>query len=523
MFSPKQLLINCITLLCLEHRPGVATSPSNELIAQILEGLPLPEGTIDHDHGRLTFLELRKTALWLNTRTADNFPSEPEMLQTLQISCREESFLYEAVVGVLLTPLPEVKDVIKLIHSYRNNMQQHLTDQSIADIVREYSHQLAFKRGAITDVVSFITDMGERLEPLIAAKGRSKHPAQMGSIDFSDLGNIAEYFQAVQTLLSTEGALRTGWKCLNRMLGKVGALKRGEFGIVSGLQHHFKSGFMLSLFAHICMFNKPVLRDATLRPLLLFVTFENEIPDNLLWLYTYLKENETGIVVNPAEINLEEASSYVSARLRESGFEVMMERFDPTEFSASAFTQFLDGLRAEGYELQMLFIDYLNMMSKTGIDAKIAGDDIRLLFRRIRNYTSPRGITCVTPHQLSSEAMQLTRDNVEDFVKAVANKGYYDGCKRLGQEPDLEIFIHIVRINGKAYFTMQRGKHRNTVTPEKDQGGIMEFKAVGTLPWDVDKDDDYSLASIGGGSLHDDDDEGGGDAWWGGGALKQAA
>jgi hypothetical protein len=522
MFSPKQLLINCITLLCLEHRPGVATSPSNELIAQIIESLPLPEGTVDFDHGRQTFLELRKSALWLNSRHEDGFPSEPELMQLLQISCREESFLYESVASVLLTPMPEIKDVIKLIHSYRGNMQQYLTDQSIANIIKEYSHQLAFKRGAITDVVGFITDMGEKLQPLIAAKSRSKHPAMMGSVDFGNTDEVGQYFTDVKTLLSTEGALRSGWKGLNRMLGKVGAFKRGEFVLISALQHHFKSGFMLSLLAQFCLFNKPWLRDKTLTPLILFVTFENEIPDNLLWLYTYLKESETGQPVVAGDIDINEASAYVSARLRESGFEVKMERFDPTEFTAAGFTQFLDGLRAEGYEIQALLIDYLNMLSKTGIDAKIAGDDIRLLFRRIRNYTSPRGITCITPHQLSSEAMQLTRDNVEDFVKVVANKGYYDGCKRLGQEPDLEIFLHIVRINGKAYLTMQRGKHRNTITAEKDQGVILPFWPVGFLQWDIDKEEEFTLASVGGGQLGDDDDEGG-DAWWGGGAMKQAA
>lgn len=511
MFSPKQLLVNCITLLCLEHREGVATSPSNELIGTILESLPVPEGTVDTDHGKQTYFELRKLLTWLNSRPATDFPTESELLQQVQVACREEGFLYEAIANALFEPISDTKLLIKKIHSYRKNMQSYINDELITKILKDYNHQLTFKRGTVANVTDLITEMGSKLEPLVSAKTRSAHPAQMGHMDFSETEGVSKYFDDVKSLMSTDGAFRTGWQAINRMLGKVGAIKRGEFGIVGGLQHNFKSGFMLSLFVHFCLFNKPFLRDKTRKPLILFVTFENEIPDNLLWIYKYLKENETGMEVPELDVTPAEAAEYVGMRLRETGFEVMMERFDPTEFSAASFTNYLDGLMADGYELQMLVIDYLNMLPKTGLEAKVAGDDIRLLFRRIRNYTAPRGIACLTPHQLSSEALQLTRDNVEDLVRTVANKGFYDGCRRLGQEPDLEMFIHIVRVNGQAYLTIARGKHRNTVTPEKDQYACLPFQKIGTIPWDIDKEVEITVATPGGGALGSDAEE----PWWG--------
>ncbi len=510
MFSPKQLLINCATLLCLEHREGVATSPSNELVSNILNSLPIPESTIDHDHGRQTFLELRSAVMWLNTRTEDNFPTDAEVLQQIQVACREENFLYEALMNALMEKYPDVKSVVKVIQSYRANLNQHLNDERILSILKEYSHKFTFKRNAIHDIAAEVTEMGSKLEPYLEARTKQKHPAMMGSMDFGDPEGLTQHFKDVKVALSTEGALKFGWKGFNRMLGKVGAVRRGEFCTVGGLQHNFKSGFMLSLFTQAALFNKPQLRDETRTPLLLFITYENEIPDNLMWIYQYLKENDTGEPVVVSEVNVEEASAYVSERLRETGFEVRMHRFDPSDFTVASLIGFLDGIYADGYEIVGLFIDYLNMMSKSGIDAKVAGDDIRLLFRRVRNYCAPRGIACITPHQLSSDALQLTRENVEDFVKVVANKGYYDGCRRLGQEPDLEIFIHILKVNGASYLTVQRGKHRNTVTPEKDLYVCLPFKEVGTIPWDVDKDEEISLAMPGGGPLGSDNEV----AWW---------
>lgn len=509
MFSPKQLLINCITLLCLEHREGVATSPSTELVNNILQSLPIPESSVDHDHGRQTFLELRNLASWLASKAGGEFPTAAEILQQVQVACREESYLYEAVMNPLMEKYDDVKDVIKVIQSYRSHLTQHLNEEKIIKVLKDYHQRLVFKRGQVTDLVDEIVEMGNKLEPLIQARTRQKHPAMMDSMDFSDQETLAQYFQEVKVNLSTEGALKTGWQGVNRMLGSVGALKRGEFVVVGGLQHNFKSGFMLSLFTQIALFNKPFLRDSTRKPLLLFVSFENEITDNLLWIYRYLKENETGEAVVDSQVDITEASAYVSERLRETGFEVRMDRFDPTEFSPASFIGYLDSFQADGYEIVGLFVDYLNMLPKTGIEAKTAGDDIRLLFRRMRNYCSPRGITFISPHQLSSDALQLTRENVEDFVKVVANKGYYDGCRRLGQEPDLEIFIHIVKVNGQSYLTIHRGKHRSAVTAERNQYVVLPFKDVGTIPWDIDGED-TTLAMPGGGVVGSDHEE----AWW---------
>lgn len=508
MSSPKHLLVSCITLLCLEQRPDSPASPSNELINKVLDNLELRETTVDHEHGKQTFLELKKYVGDLNVKVKVNFPDMAETLQTVQVICREETYLYDAIYNGIKEDFPNGMAIMHRINSYRRSLNEYINDEIIKNILKEYSSKLLFNNRGNLDVAGLVNEMGAKLDPYVKARAESRHPAEVGSIDFSKPDEVEEMFAAVKTLLSHEGALRTGWKAFNRMLGSTGAFRRGEFIIGGGLQHNFKSGLAMCLLTHICLFNKPFLRDRTKRPLIVFVTLENEITDNLLFIYKYLKENETGISILTKDIDVNEAAQYVCARLEESGFSVKMIRFDPTEFTIAAFTNYLDGLAAEGYELQMLFVDYLNMLPKTGLDAKVAGDDIRLLFRRLRNYTSSRAITVFTPHQLSSDALQLTRDNVEDFVKIVANRGYYDGCRRLGQEPDLEVLFHKVVFKGKSYLTFQRGKHRNTVTREDDQYFILPFDDVGTIPWDEDKEIDYSLKSIPGmniSGLIDDD------------------
>lgn len=509
MFTPKHLLVNCATLLCLENRDGINTSSSNDIVGEVLEMLPIPETTVDHDHGRQTFLELRQIVIWLKGKSKEEFPTDQEVLQSVQVACKEQTYLFEAIMTPLMDSYESEEDVIKLIRNLRSSLFKYLNNEKIRQLVKDVSHKLIFKKESY-DPLDEIRSLVEQLEPYMEGGGQMSHTSMMGEMDFAKKESISHFFDIAKEAMSTEGALRLGWKGLNRMLGKIGALKRGEFVTVGGLQHNFKSGFMLSLFVQMVLFNKPFLRDRTKKPLIVFFTFENEIQDNLLWIYKYIYENETGQAVIDSEINTEEATQFVIDRLRSTGFEVKMYRFDPTNVTGSEFVSILDGLIADGYEIVSLFIDYLNMLSKQGIEAKVAGDDIRLLFRRLRNYTAPRFITTITPHQLSSDALQLTRDNVDDFVKVIANKGYYDGCRRLGQEPDLELMIHIVQVNGESFLTIGRGKHRNTVTPKEDQYCVLPFMPIGTIPWDVDKDYEITRKMPGGGEIGSENET----AWW---------
>ncbi|AEH03557.1 DnaB-like replicative helicase [Pseudomonas phage PhiPA3] len=389
MSSPKQLLVQCVTLLCLEHREDSPAAPSTELISEIINTLEVRDTTVDHDHGRQTFLELRKLVGDLNSKAKHDFPSLAEVLQAVQVSCREENYLYEAVVNGVKEDFPDGMSIMRAINSRRSALNAHLNDEKIKQIVREYSQKLLFNRGGSGDIAGAINEMGAKLDPYVKARAESRHPAEMGCLDFSEPEAVEDFFEQVQTTLSADGAFKTGWKGFNRILGSLGAFRRGEFITTAALQHNFKSYMLMLLFSHIALFNRPFMRDKTKKPLLLFVTLENEISDNLLTIYKYIRENETGEEIIVADIDKREAAAYVCARLQENGFNVKMIRFDPTEFTIGGFTNYLDGLQSQGYEIQMLMVDYLNMLPKTGLDAKVAGDDIRLLFRRMRNYTTP--------------------------------------------------------------------------------------------------------------------------------------
>jgi hypothetical protein len=123
------------------------------------------------------------------------------------------------------------------------------------------------------------------------------------------------------------------------------------------------------------------------------------------------------------------------------------------------------------------------------------------MFRRLRNFFAPRLTLFLTPHQLSTEAKRLIREGQADFVKLINGKGYYDGCQRLDQEVDGEMYQHIEIVNGKSFLTLQRGKHRKTKqTPINDRYFVLPLHPIGDLMDDVEGSD-TTLRRPGGGPI----------------------
>jgi hypothetical protein len=102
------------------------------------------------------------------------------------------------------------------------------------------------------------------------------------------------------------------------------------------------------------------------------------------------------------------------------------------------------------------------------------------------------------------------RQGIEDFVKEIEGKGYYDSCGTIDQEVDLELFIHIVKVNGESYLTVQRGKHRKVKpTPEKHRYFVLPFSPVGGVRDDV-LGQDTARKHAGGGVIGSADER----PWW---------
>ena len=509
--NSKLLLIKAITLL---YRESVLNSPngsSGTLVAEVISLIPIPEDTMDLNTGRDIIINLRTTALWL-AESVNERHERATVLQRIRVNVSNDDSLYDAFITGI-DGAAENEDANKnACIAIKKELRNYVKQIRVKEIISKASHRARFEESSI-DWKSFVKDVTGQLEPYIGSDADEISPAHVDSVNLSDAVGVKRVLAAAMSEISDSGILQTQWQGVNRMMGDYMGMRRGDFVVVGALQHNFKTGFTLGIAKGWALYNKAVPDVPGKKPMIMHISVENNLTDNLLWLYTSLKENETGQPCSTTDVDLDAVTAYVSARMAEQGYAFHMARYNPSDFTYHDLFDLIMKFEAEGYEIHAMVFDYLNMISKKGCNGGANGADIRDLFRRVRNFTSPRRILFVTPHQLSPDAKFLLRQGVDNFVKEVANKGYWDSCKAIDQEVDLELIIHIEKRNGKSYLCVQRGKHRKvSITPEEHLYCVLPFAPVGGIVDDVNGND-ISLTHVGGksnGAGHNDD----GGEWW---------
>ena len=489
----KLVLFKCIMLLYWESRVPNPIDNSASLVKELLSKIK----TIDNGFGSEATTDalngLKSTAAWMAEQSHAHTYDKAALLQRLRVNVSQEPGL----MGVIESALDqeETAGYIKSqCEEHRNDLFAFKEREDIKSVVKKYSSQLAFDEESI-DWSTFMSQFKGDLEPFSGQRFEASDGAIIDEIDTTQVSTLTDAIRRGLEESGTEGIMHTRWQGLNRMMGEYGGFRRGDFIVVGALQHNFKTGFTLDLTRQIAMNATPYMRDPSKKPMILHISTENSVKDNVIQIYVTLKAQETGEKLEITELSeraknspelYAEIAEYVKVHLERTGYTVKMLRVNPSMFTYQKLFNLLAKYESQGYEIHMMTIDYLNMMSKEGCVTGATGTDVRDLFRRVRNYCNPRGITVLTPHQISSEAKNLLRNGTESFVKEIANKGYWDGCRVIDQEVDLEILIHIEKVDGESYLTIQRGKHRKVgITKEEDLYTVYKFHPALGIPEDV--------------------------------------
>lgn len=498
----KLLLVKSITLLYRENQIEENREKSSDLVRTIVSDIKVSEVNLGISQETDVLSNLKDTALRMCEDAIDTRYEQADILQQLKMDCQDDNLTYDALHDAIVAEMSDAS-LKRTCVNIRRQLHSHFKEEEAISIIKKAAQVLRFNRDKVKDFKAFLLEHIQTIEPFTMDATGSKDPAIVSDVDMADLSSVQNVFKEVKTMDDGTGIMKTGWQCINRMTR--GGLRRGEEIAVGALQHNFKTGFSLSLFTHIALFNEPYMVDPKKKPLLLRISFEDDITLNMQFIYTYLKETETGIKVeNLEEISDSEMSEYVMARLTATGYHVKLMRVNPSLWTYSHICNKILELEAEGYEVHLLMLDYLYLIPTTGCTQGALGHDVRDMFRRMRNFCNPRKITFFTPHQLSPAAKQLVRDGADrDFVKETVNRGYWSGASQLDQEIDLEIHIHIVKFNGFSWLTVQRGKHRIPgVTNTQDLFCVMRFQEIGTIPMDINGPD-MSTTKVGGTPIGD--------------------
>lgn len=482
------IVIKAILVLYREHeiKESLGNSSSAMLIKNIIN---LTASRQKYIGGETIVLDNLVKLCMEMINNPDNYTKET-LLQSLDIILRTDRATFDIFNKYISTDM-SVPGAKKSITNLRSHLENYYKEKEIQNILNRATFTLN-KEGLGEPVNEFTLKLIANLEALVN-KTNNKTPGIIQDLNFENEEDLEAAANSVKSTATDEGRLRTGWQELNDML--CGGFRPGETVLTSGLQHDYKSGFVQSLFAQFAMYNKPNLKDPDKKPTLLYISFEDDTEVFLKFLYDYLYFAENNEPSDVTTVSGKEISEYVKSRLMKNGFTIRMFRANPSEWSYRTLFDYILRLEADGYELAVVIVDYLNKMPTTGCISGPMGTDTRDLLDRCRHFFGSKGILFITPCQLSTEAKQLTRNTgiaPKDLVKEIANKGYYEGSKQLDHVVDVEIHHHKVKINGSYYLTFQRGKRRYPEIIDDDKKYFMlPFPPKSPIPPDIDQDGNY--------------------------------
>jgi len=477
------VLIKIITLLYQESQIGEGNNGNRDYVLDLIETLPLPNDSIGNENMNSVHIALRRTIRWMCEAKVDEPIERTNLLQRLATDCGENGKLYDSLeLGTVINSdaVQTKRQTLGLMRELRK-WDGH---RKLREAIKRLSAPIIYQSEDV-DMDSAIASLLTEIESLNTGNVKDySDPAVVAEMSVSQTDKVQDLFKQAKEESSDKGVLKTGWQGVNRLLGEVGGFRRGECIVVGALQHHNKSGFTMNLTRQICTLNVPYMRDPTKKPMIMHISAENNPTDNIVLWWKQIMANATGQDFNHAEVDEEEAARVVREEFSKMGYEFNFCRVNPSIFGYRNLFERIKYYESLGYEIHMLCIDYLNMFTKEGCERGVMGQETVDLFRRSRNFCSARGITFMTPHQLSPQAKQMLRQGQEeDLLKECVGKGYWDASSKVDHEVDVEILIQVLRVGDESYLCIQGGKHRTiSVTPQKDKFCVYKFeRGIGIL------------------------------------------
>lgn len=495
-----QLLKGIILLYKESHLPD-NTSNSADSLRRIIKEAVAPDMVV----GRSIEGEISNNLKTIASSMVENPSTHVYDAESLKMEVMMACSADEALKPIIEDAFKPFDDVDKLklsVLNLRQSIKHHFMEVDLKNLLVKSSLKFSNDRDSIPSMKNYVSELIAKLEPY-ATTQEEKDPAINYAMYLNNLEQAEELVSRVQMQESGEHILQVGWQGMNRMLDK--GFRPGEQWVIGAEEHNWKTGFSLSLFLQIALFNDGVcVNDPKKKPALVRMSFEDSAEANMQFMYKFLWENETGQILEEFPKDTQEVAKYVHDKLSARGWHIFIYDVNPSMWTYMDICNEIMRLEAKGFEVRVCMLDYLLKIPTTGCIQGPHGVDIRNLYERIKAFMAPRKITMITPHQLSPDAKLKVREGTNNFVKEMVGGGYYSGTKQLAQVIDGELFIKVESDpKGNFYLAIQRGKHRKIQqTPVEYRHIALKFQPNGIIPNDIDGPDTTRL-KVGGPMLCD--------------------
>lgn len=455
--DPNIVLAKCITLLYRESQLENSPENSSDLVRNTVDKIYINDTNLGVGSRRAISMGLKDLVLDMCRNKPPHVYVLDELLQQVRLLTNGDENIYQAIAEAVKQELqgPVLK---RTITNLKKNINTFFRQEKTSDLLRKASREYAFDRKKMIDPADYINNLVLELQILSNAEALKENPV-VKSVDFSDDASITMVFNDVAASNNADLPFLTGSRELNMAL--QGGPRPGDTVVIGALQHNYKTGFSLSLFADCVVENKPKCKDPAKKPLAYRITAEDPIRNNAQFLYQKFMFEETGEVIDIGQVGVDEMVAYIKKKMGQNGYQVIMDEINPSDWTYKTIINQLISLESKGYVVEIFCIDYLSKISTEGCNHGAQGDDMLDLFTKLRNYCAANGILFITPHQLSTDAKRLLQTvPAEGFLNQIKGGGFFEKTKGLDRIYDIGILLHKVESGDRSFLNVVVDKHR---------------------------------------------------------------
>lgn len=501
--NEKKVVVYAIALRYWELNSENPPVRARALCERVLKEVRPKESVADDGLSKDNLINLASTLGYLlDTEQPQNFNM---MKQSIRMAIKKDDELYDAAIMALEGPY-KYDELLEACLSWQREISAYFQRLDFTKSVRKYTSNVLYGDSR-NDIMEQAREMIAMLQPYStygdSSGGTGIHnPILVAGFSTEEEDTVKAVWEKTQVAISPESIMKTGYKGINRALGAPGGIFRGDTVLLGALQHNYKSGMLDDILFDIPRFNKPHFFTDKKKAAILHLSLENNAGDDLMRIYKrayVVKYGNMPSLQDCINEDPKKVSDLINEFTAQNGWTYFYMKANPSNIGYIDVQNLVMEFEMNGYEVHVLGVDYLSMLSLKGISRIGDGTEYQELFRLMRNFCSERDITLITPHQLSTEATYLNRDDYQaDFVKSVAGKSYWAKSKQIDREVDVEIVQHIVtlpKVGGRkgeteSFLTFCLGKNRRVHdTKPEHKSGALRFTDCGIVA-DLNEPDD---------------------------------
>ena len=444
----------------------------NQLIELYTEEAKLhPENDTKLDRN---FIELLTKLKSLSSDPKDNFERNSLLTKFLSNPLLQQD---ENIKNSLKNAIDAINDD-NISEANINKIQKKLSNGILRDRCFKYVKKMYNKLSAAyttfdEDKADIYFNEAINMSRKIVELTQSSERLAAGAIERIDFNNKESLQKSLSLYKEREITykLQTGLQGLNLMLGRRKGFALGECVVIYALNHNFKSGMLMTIARGLVKYNTPEMFPTDKgKPLILFITLENEANRNLMWLYQHAYEQT--FQKSCEGLSDEEIINFVVDYYGSNGYEFIMERRNGANFTYDNYVELIESYEQSGYWVMAVLMDYVSKMSKAGFgssSSSIKGNHnlVDDLFANLFTYSKTKGILFITAHQLNRGAQELAASGRNNVVKYFGPQYAADSIG-VSREADLEMYLYLeYNQYGTRYLTCMRGKHRYNENTEQ--------------------------------------------------------